>query len=272
MAKIDFSPIILRNNIISLAKDNKSGHIGCAMSLVEIISCLYDSVLNFNPTNPDDPKRDILGLSKGHGVMALYAAHHQIGWVTDEQVNNYLTDESDLFGLAEDHLPGIELSGGSLGHGLPVATGMAYGFQRKQNDRKVYCIVGDGELNEGSIWEAILFAGHNKIKNLTIIVDANGYQAMGLTKDIINLNPLDKKFESFGFKSVICDGHSLIELNKAFKQANLSDKPVVIIADTTKGAGISFMENENIWHYKKMTKKEQDIAINEIAVEKGSQS
>jgi transketolase len=269
MSKLDLSPNTLRKNIINLSKDSKSGHLGCALSLVEIISSLYGEVLNFNIDNPRDPNRDILALSKGHGVMAIYAAFYQLGWINDEQVNNYLKDGTDLFGLSEDHIPGIEISGGSLGHGLPVATGMAYGFKRKKSDRKVYCIVGDGELNEGSVWEAILFAGHHKLNNLCIIVDANKFQAMGLTQDIISLNSLEEKFNAFGFESFSCDGHSVDSLLKSFAQCQKSNKPTVVIANTTKGAGISFMENENIWHYKKMTKEEEQVAVKDLS-SKGS--
>ena len=268
MTELDFSPKTLRSNIIRMAKDSKSGHLGCAMSLVEIVSTLYGSVLNYNRKDPKDSKRDLLALSKGHGVMALYSAFFQLGWISDSQVDNYLKDGTDLFGLAEDHIPGIEISGGSLGHGFPVAVGMAYGLQRDESEKKVYCIVGDGEINEGSVWEAILFAGHHKLKNLTLIIDANQYQAMGLTKDILDLEPLDKKFEAFGFTAITCDGHNLTELENAFVSANNSDLPSVIIARTTKGAGISFMENENIWHYKKMTKEEENVAINEIGASK----
>ena len=265
MSKIDLSPNTLRKNIIELSKDSKSGHLGCALSLVEIISSLYGEFLNFNAKDPEDPNRDILALSKGHGVMAIYAAFIELGWISDHQVKNYLKDGTDLFGLSEDHTPGIEISGGSLGHGLPVAVGMAYGFSRQNSSRKVYCIVGDGEINEGSIWESLLFAGHHKLSNLCVIVDANKYQAMGLTKDIISLDPLDKKFESFGFEAYIADGHSLPSLSESFKKFQDSKKPVVIIANTTKGAGISYMENENIWHYKKMTKEEEDIAIKDLS-------
>ncbi len=265
MSKLDLSPNALRKNIITLSKDSKSGHLGCALSLVEIISSLYGGQLKFNPENPRDPERDILALSKGHGVMAIYAAFYQLGWISDHQVENYLKDGTELFGLSEDHIPGIEISGGSLGHGLPVATGMAYGFQRQKSKRKVFCIVGDGEMNEGSIWEAILFAGHHKLNNLCVIVDANKYQAMGLTEDIIDLDSLEDKFNSFGFSSFSCNGHSLEELNENFEKASKSNKPTVIIANTVKGAGISYMENENIWHYKKMTKEEEDLAIKDLS-------
>lgn len=261
---IDFSPKVLRLNIFRMAKDNKSGHLGCALSLVEIVSSLYSTVMNYDPENPNSNDRDVFALSKGHGVMGVYAAFYQLGWITDSQVDNYLKDGSDLFGLSEDHTPGMDVSGGSLGHGLPVATGMAYGLKRKNSSRKVYCIVGDGEINEGSIWEALLFAGHHKLNNLIVIVDANQYQAMGLTKDIIDLEPLDRKFESFGFESFECDGHSVEALNEVFGKAKKSQKPVVVIARTIKGAGVSFMEHENIWHYKKMSKDHEEIAQKDI--------
>ncbi|WP_290734020.1 transketolase [Halobacteriovorax sp. JY17] len=265
MSKLDLSPNTLRKNVINLSKDSKSGHLGCALSLIEIISALYDGELNYNQENPRDENRDILALSKGHGVMAIYAAFYQLGWINDNQVDNYLKDGTELFGLSEDHISGIEISGGSLGHGLPVATGMAYGFQRRNSKRRVFCIVGDGELNEGSMWEAILFAGHHKLDNLCVIVDANKYQAMGLTEDIIDLNSLEDKFNSFGFDSFSVDGHSLDEIRNSFKKVNDSKRPTVIIANTIKGAGISYMENENIWHYKKMTKEEETLAIKDLS-------
>lgn len=264
MNNIDLSPSTLRNNIITMAKDGKSGHLGCALSLVEIVSTLYSGVAKINIDDPVCPNRDIIGLSKGHGVMALYSAFFQLGWISIDQVNNYLKDGTDLFGLAEDHTPGVDISGGSLGHGFPVAVGMAYGLKRKQSSRHIFCIVGDGEINEGSVWESILFAGHHKLSNLTMIIDANQYQAMGLTKDIINMDPLDKKFESFGFEAFSCNGHDLASLRSTFAQARKSVKPTVIIAKTIKGAGISFMEGENIWHYKKMTTEEENMAKKEI--------
>lgn len=264
MKNIDLSPTTLRRNIINMAKDGKSGHLGCALSLVEIVSCLYSGVAKININNPDCPDRDIIGLSKGHGVMAIYSALFQLGWITQDQVDNYLKDGTELFGLAEDHTSGVDISGGSLGHGFPVCVGMAYGLQRKKSPRKVFCIVGDGEINEGSVWESVLFAGHHKLSNLIMIIDANQYQAMGLTKDIINMDPLDKKFEAFGFNSISCNGHDISSLNNAFTLALKSVKPSVIIANTIKGAGISFMEGENIWHYKKMTSEEENNARKEI--------
>jgi len=264
VSQIDLSPKILRRNILNLAKDNKSGHLACAMSLVEIVSSLYGETINFNVNDPEDPNRDIVALSKGHGVMAFYSVFYQLGWITDEHVENYLKDGSELFGLAEDHNKGIEISGGSLGHGYPVAVGMAYGFKRKGSKQRVYCIVGDGEINEGSVWEAVLFAQQHYLDNITLIVDANKYQAMGRTEDIINLEPLDKKFEAFGFDVFECDGHDVNALNKAFDNAKKSSKPNVVIARSIKGAGISYMEEDNIWHYKKMDKNLEEIAFDEV--------
>jgi transketolase len=265
--KFDLSPKTLRKNILRMAGNGNAGHIGCAFSLVEIASTLYSKVLKYDPSNPDHDDRDILTLSKGHGAMALYAVFYQLGWLRDKHLDNYFTDGSELFGLGEDHTPGIEISGGSLGHGFPVTVGMAYGFQRKGNKKKLYCIVGDGEINEGSIWEAAMFAAHHKLNNLVIIVDANSYQAMGLTKDIIDLDPLSQKFESFGFNVLECNGHCTDQLEETFKKSQNSDKPTAIIARTVKGSGVSFMENENIWHYKKMDQKEKDKANSEIALD-----
>ncbi len=268
MSKLDLSPVAMRKNILNMAKDMKSGHLGCALCLVEIISVLYGEVMNYNLEDPDDPTRDILALSKGHGVMAIYAAFFQMGWIKPDQVSNYLKDGTDLFGLSEDIVPGIEVSGGSLGHGLPVTVGMALGLKLRNSSRRSFCIVGDGEINEGSIWEAILFAGHHQLDKLTVIIDVNGFQAMGKTDEIISLKPLDKKFHSFGFDTYECDGNDCAELRKAFEMASNSNKPFVIIANTTKGAGIDYMEGDNSWHYKKMNPEEEVAAFE--TVNKGS--
>ena len=254
----------LREIILRLAGDGTAGHIGCAFSLVEIVHSLYADVINYDTSNPRSENRDLVCLSKGHGVMALYAIFYKLGWIDNQDIENYFKDGSKLFGLCEDHIPGIEVSGGSLGHGLPVATGMALGLSRKESHRHVYCIVGDGELNEGSMWEAILFAGHHNLKNLTIIIDYNQYQAMGKTNDIINLNPLDDKFKSFGFDVLTCDGHNKELITKNLKTLKESKNPSVLIANTTKGKGVSFMENDNLWHYKKMSPEEENSAVNEL--------
>lgn len=257
----------LRQIILRMAGDGTAGHIGCAFSLVEIFNSLYSDVIKFDHSNPRSPDRDFVCLSKGHGVMALYAVFYKLGWLEDKDLDNYFKDNSKLFGLCEDHIPGIEVSGGSLGHGLPVATGIALGLKRRSSSQHVYCIVGDGELNEGSMWEAILFAGHHKLNNLTIIVDFNQYQAMGKIEDIIKLDPLDKKFESFGFTSEFCDGHDKNIISESLNRLNSNNSPSVLIANTTKGKGVSFMEDQNLWHYKKMTNDEERKATRELLKE-----
>ena len=250
MQLTDFSPSSLRKVILDMASD-RAGHLACAFSLVEIFSAIYSrNLLKFNPKNPLDPERDILALSKGHGAMALYACLYQLGWINKNEINNYFLDGSNLFGLAEDTTPGVEISGGSLGNGLPVAVGIAYGYKNKENH--ILCIIGDGELNEGSIWESIQFAGHHQLSNLTIIIDANKYQAMGLTKEIINLEPLDNKFISFGFEYHECNGHNIEEITDTIQHCKKSSLPTIIVARTIKGAGVDFMENDNTWHYSRL--------------------
>ena len=207
--------------------------------------------------------RDHLILSKGHGVMAMYAAQEKLGWLDRKDLENYFADGSRLHGLCESKIPGCEVTSGSLGHGLPIATGIAFGHQRRGLDHKVYCIVGDGEMDEGTMWESLLFAGQHKLTNLTIIVDANGFQAMGETEKILSLEPLKAKFESFGFTAIECDGHSLSVLHNAFVAPHLG-QPRAIIARTIKGKGISFMENDNSWHYLRLTDVLLEQALKEL--------
>ncbi|MBL6989637.1 MAG: transketolase [Bacteriovoracaceae bacterium] len=249
----DFSPSNLRKNVLRMASD-KAGHIACAFSLIEIVSTLFEQkILKYNQENPSDPDRDILALSKGHGAMALYACFYELGWLSDHDLDNYFLDGSELFGLMEEHTPGAEISGGSLGHGLAVAVGIAYGYKKKGINKKVFCIVGDGELNEGSIWEALLFAGHHKLENLTIIVDANKYQAMGRTEEVLDLDPLGDKFRSFKFSYQECNGHNVEELKNNLIACCDSKQPAVLVARTIKGGGVDFMEQDNCWHYTRLT-------------------
>ncbi|MBK26352.1 MAG: transketolase [Halobacteriovorax sp.] len=263
---MNLEPKNLRKHIINMAYTGSSVHIACAFSLVEICSVLYDKIMTFNNSNPDDPTRDILALSKGHGVMAIYACLKEMGVIEQEHFDKYFTDGSLLHGLGEPRVPGIEVLGGSLGHGLPVAIGMALGLKREGSNRQVYCIVGDGEINEGTIWEGLLFAGHHKLTNFTVIVDANGLQAMGEIDEILNLEPMGAKFKSFGFHTIECDGHNVKLLEDAFKDKTHEEvqKPKAIIARTMKGKGVSFMENDNIWHYTRLNPETLDKAMAEL--------
>ena len=254
---MNLEPKNLRRNIIDMAYTGSSVHIACAFSIVEICSVLYSKILKFNKNNADDPSRDILALSKGHGVMAIYACMKEMGLIEQKHFDEYFSDGSLLHGLGEPSVPGVEVLGGSLGHGLPVAIGMALGLKREGSDRQVYCIVGDGEINEGTIWEGLLFAGHHKLTNFSVIVDANGLQAMGEIDEILNLEPMGDKFKSFGFHTYECDGHNPTALQEVFedKSNEKVQKPKAIIARTMKGKGVSFMENDNIWHYTRLNEE-----------------
>jgi transketolase len=248
-----------------MAFSGQSVHIPCAFSLVEILSVLYSKHLHFNPADYKDPKRDYLVLSKGHGVMALYPILQKIGWIKDEHLEQYFKDGSLLRGLCESDIPGLEVTSGSLGHGLPIATGIALGLKRRNLSNKVFCIVGDGEMNEGTMWESCLFAGHHKLDNLTIIVDANEFQAMGRTEHVIHLEPLTEKFQSFGFLAKRVEGHDINALDSAFSEmSKVSHQPKALIASTTKGKGISFMEGENQWHYTRLNEETLERALKEL--------
>jgi transketolase len=260
-----FDPRILRRHIVDLASHGRSAHLGCALSLVEICAALYGGVMRYDRKNPTASDRDLLVLSKGHGVMALYACFRELGWITDDDIRRYLGNGTRLRGLSESDVPGCEVSSGSLGHGLPVAVGMAYGLSRLQSDRHVWCIVGDGELNEGSMWEAILFAAHRPLANLTVIVDANGFQAMGRTVEILSTEPLVAKFEAFGFATVECDGHDLPALTAALdRREGRRHAPRAVIARTVKGHGLSFAAADNRWHYTRLDDATRAAALEEL--------
>jgi transketolase len=258
-------PRDLRRHILFMAHHGRSAHVGCALSLVEICAALYGVVMRYDRSDPLAPERDLLVLSKGHGVMALYACFRELGWLGDEDLRTYLANGTRLRGVSEANVPGCEVTGGSLGHGLPVAVGMAYGLLRRQSERRVWCIVGDGEMNEGAIWEAMLFAAHHRLVNLTMIVDANGFQAMGQTEDVIRLEPLAAKCAAFGFETVECDGHDIPALVAAFHDGqDERTRPRAVIARTVKGSGVSFMAADNRWHYRRLDDSTLAAALGEI--------
>jgi len=262
---MQFAPHLLRQRILEMAYAGQSVHVSCAFSIVEIVSELYGRRLKFNPKNASDPNRDYLVLSKGHGVMALYAAFQEVGWIKDEDLKNYFKDGSLLRGLAESDIPGLEATAGSLGHGLPIATGIALGLRRRKKPNQVYCIVGDGEMNEGPMWESCLFAAHHRLDNLCIIVDANEYQAMGTTESILNMESLVEKFRSFGFESCEVDGHDVQKLGDEFDRlSQTSGKPKAMIARTVKGRGVSFMERDNRWHYTRVNAETLERSLREL--------
>lgn len=256
----------LRRTILRMAYAGSTVHIACAFSLVEILAVLYRSHLRLGD-RPRSPDRDYLVLSKGHGVMAQYACLHELGWLTDEDLDRYFGDGTRLKGLSDAHVPGLEVSSGSLGHGLSVAVGLALAAQRQGTGQRCFAVVGDGECDEGAVWEALLFAAHFGLSNLTVVVDANGFQAMGSTAEVMGLGCLCAKFAAFGFVVREVDGHDEAALDHALCELVRIDapKPRALVAHTIKGKGISFMEADNRWHYTRLTPDTYAQALAELA-------
>jgi transketolase len=266
MTTVDLTPRTLRRLVVEMASAGNAVHLGCAFSIIEIVSSLYARRMRYSPNNPDDPARDYLVLSKGHGVMAQYACLYQLGWLDRADLDNYFGDGSRLKGLSDAHVPGCEVTAGSLGHGLSVGVGLALAAQRRKTGQRCYAIVGDGELNEGPIWEAMLFAAHAKLSNLFVIVDANGFQAMGATDEVMGLGDIQAKFAAFGFDAVNVDGHDIAAIEGALDglQARGNGKPKALVAKTIKGKGVSYMENVNSWHYLRLNDDLRRQAVEEI--------
>ena len=261
-----FEPRKLRKTVLDMAYAGSTVHIGCAFSVIEILATLYREYLRFPNGDMYSPNRDYLVLSKGHGVMAQYACMRELGWLPEKAFTHYFSDGSDLKGLSDSRVPGLEVTSGSLGHGFSVGVGLAMGAKLSNSDQKTYVIVGDGELNEGPIWEGALFAAHHQLQNFMVIVDENGFQAMGTTNDILGLGSIQSKFESFGFEVITIDGHDQVAIYETISrlQSSKSTAPKAVIAKTVKGKGVSFMENNNIWHYTRLTADTHAKAIAEL--------
>ena len=254
-----------------MAWHGKTVHIGCAFSIIELLAVLHRSFLRYADNNPLAEGRDYLVLSKGHGVMAQYACMLERGWIGPEHVTGYFADGSDLKGLSDSRIPGLEVTSGSLGHGFSVGVGMAMGAKLKNTDQKVYALVGDGEINEGPIWEGALFAAHHQLNNFMLIVDENGFQAMGTTQEVLALGSIGDKLTAFGFETVSVDGHDEKAIEQAVRELWASDstQPKAIVAKTVKGKGVSFMEHNNMWHYTRLNEDTYAQACAEVA---GAQS
>jgi len=255
----------VRKISLQIVVNSKASHIGSALSISDILSVLYFNILNINKSNLNDPERDIFILSKGHACVSVYATLGLLDFFPISELDSYGKNGSNFMNHISHKVPGVEFSTGSLGHGLPFATGKALASKISNKKNKIVVIVGDGELDEGSNWEALLFASHHKLDNLIVIVDYNNLQSLTTVKDTLNLEPLKDKFESFGSHVIIVNGHDHIELNIVIKDAiNIYTKPVVIIANTIKGKGVSYMENKVKWHYSTPNDIELQTAINEI--------
>lgn len=243
----------------------EGAHLGSCMSLVEILAVLYTQVFRATPLDPHDEKRDRLFISKGHGSIAMYAAMRQAGILSNEEIQLPLMGDQTFLFKHSARLPekGIESSSGSLGQGLSLGIGTCLGLKLKGNtDSRVYVIIGDGECNEGSIWEAALFAGARKLKNLTVIIDKNRLQLDGETAKILDMDDIAQKWAAFGFQTIDIDGHNPQEVLSALR-VKANDKPIAIIAHTVKGHGVLFAENNVEWHQKHLTDELYEKAMEE---------
>ena len=244
----------------------KSGHPGGSLSAADMITYLYFKEMNVNPKAPNDPDRDRFVLSKGHCCPALYAALALKGYFSTDEIKILRHIGAMLQGHPDmKNTPGVDMSSGSLGQGVSAACGMALAGKLDKKDYRVYAMLGDGECEEGQVWEAAMFASHMKLDNLCLIVDFNGLQIDGHVNDVAGLEPLDKKFEGFGFEVIKIDGNDFNEIEAALEKAKaVKGKPTVIIANTVKGKGVSYMENQVGWHGKAPNAEEYKIAIDEL--------
>jgi len=242
----------LRRLVVRALDGGGRGHVGSSMSLIEILRVLYDDVLRFRPSEPKWPDRDRMILSKGHGCLALYAMLADKGFIGADSLETFCRRDSILGGHPEaGKVPGVEASTGALGHGLSVGLGMALAVRAQKRDSRVFVVMGDGEINEGSVWEAAMCAGKHRVSHLTAIIDYNKIQSAGPTREIQDLEPLADKWRAFGFVAKEVDGHDVTALRNAFRALPLGpEKPSAIICHTVKGKGIPFAENDPNWHHK----------------------
>lgn len=256
----------IRKGIIEEVYSHQSGHPGGSLSVADIIAVLYFKEMNINPQEPEWKERDRLVLSKGHCAPALYAALANRGYFKTEELKTFRSIEGRLQGHPDKkNIPGVDMSTGSLGQGLSNANGMAIAGKLDKKEYRVYCILGDGELEEGQIWEAAMTSSKNKLDNLCVIVDNNNLQIDGTIEEVMSSYPIDEKFKSFGFQVINIDGHNIQEIIDAFDVAkNVKDKPTCIIAKTIKGKGVSYMENDVKWHGIAPNEEQYQLAMKEL--------
>lgn len=254
----------IRKSILIMNAKSSASHSGTALSTVDILTVLYFKIMNIDPIHPNLKNRDKFILSKGHGSSALYATLAERSYFDKSLLDGFYIDGGQLPGhLDKEAVPGVEVASGSLGHGLSLGLGMAIANKVDKNNAKVFVMCGDGELNEGSMWEAIMLAPHLKLVGLVLIVDYNKLQGYGQTNDVINLEPLKDKFISFNWDVIDINGHDFEEIESALLVNNT--KPKVILAHTIKGKGVSYMENQFIWHYKSPNAEQLKQAMEELS-------
>jgi transketolase len=258
--RLDSRSLELRRTIVRTLEAGQRGHVGAAFSLVEILRVLYDHVLRYDAKNPKWPERDRFVLSKGHGCLALYAVLADKGFFREEELWRFCKSDGLLGGHPEHHIPGVEASTGSLGHGMSIALGFALNARYERASHRTFVVIGDGESNEGSIWEAALSAGKHRLSNFTVLTDYNKHQSYGSTAEVQDLEPLREKWRAFGFSAHDVDGHDVAALRDILARVPLeSGKPTALICHTVKGKGIPFVENDMAWHHvNKFTAKESE--------------
>ncbi len=257
----------LRFSIIKMSKETKSPHLASSLSCIDIIATLYNSILKINKKNINSNLRDRFILSKGHAAAALYVALEYKNIITKTELKSYTKKGSLLEEHPSPKLAGVEAATGSLGHGLSIGCGIALSSKISKKKFMTYVLMSDGECNEGSVWEAALFASAKKLSNLCAFVDYNKWQATGRSEDILKLGSLKKKFYEFGWRVLEIDGHNHFSIISACKKANReSSKPTIVIANTIKGKGVSFMENDNNWHYRIPSNAEVKLAEKELKI------
>ena len=259
----------IRRLILEKAYNSKTGHIGSNLSICDIVWCIYSEILNVEPSDFDGEKnneRDRFILSKGHAGLSLYVALFLKGFISKAELDSYCDHHGTNFPAHPKHwIKGVEYSSGSLGQGITFAVGEALAAKIQKSNRKIYCLISDGEINEGSCWEAFMFANHHKLSNLCILYDNNELQALGKPSEVVENSNIEEKMTAFGFNVKTLDGHNIDEMESAISSAiKDSKKPIFINAKTISGKGISFMEGALKWHYKSMSEDEYNLALSEL--------
>ena len=270
----DMVPRAIRRTILEQSKRANVGHIGSCLSVVEILSAVYFGVLRAD--NPCDPERDRFVLAKGHAGLALFATLAAKGWLSEDALATFCGDDTLLAVHPEAALAGVDFSTGSLGQGLSFAVGAALAARMQGSHRRVFCLISDGECNEGSVWESAMFAAHHCLGNLTVILDCNGQQAFGRTCDVMDCSNISDRWRAFGWRCEEVDGHSVADLVTAISRASAASAPTMVVARTTFGRGVSYMERgvpltqthlkpeAMVWHYLPMSDHEYRIALDEL--------
>jgi len=256
----------IRLHTLRMTSRGGSSHIGSVFSMVDILAVLYAYILKYDSQRPDWEERDRFILSKGHGGAGVYAVLAECGFFPITKLDSHYQDGSDLSGhVSHKGIPGVDISTGSLGHGLPIGAGMALAAKLDDLKRRIFVVLSDGECDEGSNWEAALFASHHRLDNLTIVIDYNKIQSLTTVKETLNLEPFKEKWESFGWNVKEVDGHNHDQLKSVFEEIPFQNgRPNCVLAHTIKGKGVSFMENKVLWHYRTARDEEYEAALKEL--------